>query len=146
MDTGQPEHPHESHLKNYVQLIAAALVGPFIVGYVPLSAYSFAATVAYLALVVWFAVLRLPTPSTKEGGALLLGLLYALMDAFLPIVNIHVVATFGGFLYTLLFTIPLYTVTALMLTVPAIHNKKWFPGGVVAVLILHLVYTILIHY
>lgn len=131
-------HPHISHQTEYIQLIIAAVIGPVLL--IPLEhivpEYFIFLQLLYMAAIVWFFVLKLPDANSREGGALLLGFLFALMANAMPLTDITYVSDAQDYFYGLLFSIPLFTVSALIMTVPAMRSRYGFVEGLIAALLL----------
>lgn len=125
-------------------IIISALVWPVIL--IPLQrvgVYFFALQQLVLGLTIWFVVLKLPTHASKEGGALLLGFMFALMTSLIPLTDIFEVTNFTTFLTSAGIVVPVFMVSSLIMTIPAIRNRNTFFIGFIVSLLLNFAIALL---
>ncbi len=94
--------------------------------------------------VLVFTLLNLPDRLTKIKLAILIGVLFAFSESVLYLFNIQLVGNIQTYFIRFLVTIPLHTITTLIILLPALKNKKLIIIGVVFASLIHYLFNLYI--
>jgi RsiW-degrading membrane proteinase PrsW (M82 family) len=89
-------------------------------------------------------LLDLKKISEKIKLAILIGVLFAFSESVLFLFNIQLVGNIKTFFLRLLITIPLHTITSLIILLPALKNKKLIVFGFFLAVIIHYLFNLYI--
>lgn len=84
------------------------------------------------------------TTQSKIKMALIIGLIFAISEGVLYIFNIYLVGNVGTLLERYLFTIPLHTITSLVILLPTLIDKRLIFVGLILAMIIHFFFNLLI--
>jgi hypothetical protein len=82
--------------------------------------------------------------SSKIKLTLIIGLIFAISEGVLYIFNIYLVGNVGTLLERFLFTIPLHTLTSLIILLPSLIDKRLILLGLVAAILIHYFFNLYI--
>lgn len=91
-----------------------------------------------------FFILKEHTLKKKVLLTLLAGLLFSISESVLYIFNFALVGDSSAIVTRLLLTIPLHTLTILIILVPALIDKKLLPLGIILTILIHYYFNIII--
>jgi len=91
-----------------------------------------------------FFILKSSDSSSKIKLAVLTGLFFAFSESVLYMSNILLVGTLWTFVERLLFTVPLHTVTTLLILFSGLKKKELLPLGVIAAMLLHYFFNLFV--
>ncbi len=96
------------------------------------------------AAVVLLLILKLPTATTRLLAGLAFGFLFGVSESFFYLNNLFQLGNLGLFWQRLLWTVPMHMITAAVIVLSALINKKLIILGFIAALTLHLLFNNLI--
>ncbi len=89
-------------------------------------------------------ILKSSSNATRIRLAILAGLLFSFSESVLYMSNILLVGTLWTFVERLLLTVPLHTVTTLLILFFGMRKKELLPLGVVAAMLLHYFFNLFV--
>ena len=93
------------------------------------------------AALVWF-ILKSPSNSPRIQVALICGILFALSESTLYIFNLTLVGTTQTLITRLATTLPMHTLTILIILLSALKTKKLIVLGFLAAVLIHFSYNL----
>ena len=96
------------------------------------------------ALVVLFLILKLPSYKAQIFVGIGFGFLFGLSENMFYLNNIFQLGDFSIFWQRFLWTVPMHTITVLVMVFAGLAGKKWIILGLVGAIILHVLFNSLV--
>ncbi len=95
-------------------------------------------------VLVFIIIRSVSNGAIKFKLTILVGVLFAFSETVFYMVNFFLVGSLITVLERLLWTIPLHTITSLVILIPALVNKKLFPVGIILAMVIHFYFNLFI--
>lgn len=93
-----------------------------------------------------FFILKSSDITTRIRLAIIVGLLFSFSESVMYMSNIFLVGTLWTFIERLLLTVPLHTITTLLILLSGLKEKKLLPLGIAGAMILHYFFNLFIRW